>query len=131
MYQVNTVALHCPCLFHTVAIHSLIMLASYRSLFSCTFHTHLPFQSLRLVCRIKAIFLHDLDHLLDHVIMILPLLDQCVLDLPLILHVDDVYNYCVLLQKPVTPVHRLYEVIELIVNSNKYLPVTEPLEVTA
>ena len=63
-------------------------------------------------------------------IVILPLFKQCFLDLPLVLHVDNVNHNGILLQKPVAPVDCLNEIIELIINSKKYLPVAISLKVT-
>ena len=130
MNQIYAIAIHRPCLFNAISINSLIMISSYCSLFSATFHTHLPFQSLCFIIRIKPIFFHDFNHLLHHVVMILPLLDKCIPDFTLVLHVDDVYYHRILLEKPVASMYGLYEVIKLIIDSNKYLSVAISLKVT-
>ena len=131
MYQVNAVAFHCPRFLHTVTIHRFVMISPYRSFFSASFHAHLPFQPLCLICRVQTIFLHDPYHLCNHVIMVLPLFQQCFLDLALILHVDDVDHNRFRLQKSVAPVDCLNEIIKLIINSQKNLPVTVPLKVAS
>ena len=63
--------------------------------------------------------------------MVFPLSQECLLDLFLILHVDDVDDHRFRLQKPVASVHRLNEIVEFIVDPDKYLPVTISLEITS
>ena len=131
MDQIHAVAFHGPRLFHTVTVYRGVISSLYRPFFSASVHTHFSFQPLCLIGIVQSVFLYNLDHLLDHMVMIVPLFHQCLFDLAFILHVNDVDHNRLLLQETITPMHRLDKIIKFIINTQKNLPVAISLEVTA
>ena len=127
MYQPNTVLLQFPCLLHAVAQYGGISV----SLYLHGLYSHLSLHFLGLSHRLETVGLDDLNHLLDHVIVLLPFPHQGFLDLPLILHVDDIDHHLFRLEKAIDAVYRLNEIVELIINAKEDRPVAVPLEVAA
>ena len=73
----------------------------------------------------------DVCHVLDHLIMLLPLLQKHLFDLCLRLCVDDVDDHRLGLQKSVDAMDGLYEIVELIVDAQEDGAVAMALEVAA
>ena len=108
MNKTDRIRFHCPGILYTVIVYRFVML----SFDLHRIHPHLSFQPLELIRRIEPIFFHNLDHLLDHAVVVSPLLFQSRFDLPFRLHVNDVYYHLILLQESVAPVDCLYKIIE-------------------
>ena len=99
------------------------------ALYLHTINSYAPSHLSRRLCAAKPIFFDDLRHLLRQVIVLRPLVLQDLEYFLLAVHVDDIHDDLFRLQEAMTAVNRLYEVVELVVNSEKNHAVTMPLEI--
>ena len=67
----------------------------------------------------------------ETLIIVFPFPEKRLFNLLLILHVDNVDDHQLSLQESVTPVNRLNEIVEFIINSDKYLPMTISLKIAS
>ena len=127
MYQPNAIFFHLLCFLHAVRMYCRVTFPFYPH----CLHPHFSFHLLCLARASQPVFFQYAYHLLHHLFMVFPFLQQGLFNLPLVLHVNDINDYLLFLQEAVAPVHCLDKIVEFVINPQEYLPVAVLLEIAA